>query len=212
MTVSTQQLCSGTYVLGVQGVGKSSLLEQIACQLMEQDESVIVFDPHGQLIDNIIRRMPARRLRNTYHLNLRDREYPFALNVFACADPGSGEERDRTRNQVTHAFEKLWPETQRGIYFKKLLRHVIILLIENPGLTIADIRKLLFDDMYRERYVSRLRNTGSREFWEIEYSALTPAKRITETGPLMTRVDELLAEDVLREILCYPQSSINIRS
>src|SRR4051794_28179400 len=84
ITTNTQQLCSGTYVLGVQGVGKSSLLEQIACQLLELDESLIVFDPHGQLIDDIIKRMPARRLRDTFHLDLKDRQYPFALNVFAC--------------------------------------------------------------------------------------------------------------------------------
>ena len=99
---------------------------------MERDESVIVFDSHGQLIDNIIRRMPARQLTDTYHLDLKDREYPFTLNVFACADPENEEERDRTRNRVMQAFEKLWPATQRGVYFKELLRHIIILLIEKP--------------------------------------------------------------------------------
>jgi hypothetical protein len=212
ITVSTQQLCSGTYVLGVQGVGKSSLLEQIACQLLEQDESVIVFDPHGQLIDNIIRRMPDKRLSDTFHLDLKDRAYPFALNVFACANPEDEEERDRTRNQVTHAFEKLWPETQRGVYFKKLLRHVIILLIENPGLTLADVPRLLRDGMYREQYTSRLHNIGSRDFWQYDYDALTPARQLTESTPLLTRVDELLAEPVINRILCQPRSTVNIRS
>jgi Zn-dependent M16 (insulinase) family peptidase len=140
---------------------------------MERDESVIVFDSHGQLIDNIIRRMPARQLTDTYHLDLKDREYPFTLNVFACADPENEEERDRTRNRVMQAFEKLWPATQRGVYFKELLRHIIILLIENPGLTLTDVPKLLRDEVYRERYVSRLRNLGSRDFWEYDYGALT---------------------------------------
>jgi hypothetical protein len=212
VTVTTQQLCSGTYVLGVQGVGKSSLLEQIACQLLEQDESLIVFDPHGQLIDNIIRRMPGRRLRDTFHLDLKDRKYPFALNVFACSDPEDEEARDRTRNQVTHAFEKLWPETQRGVYFKKLLRHVIILLIENPGLTLADVPKLLRDDAYRGQYVSRLKNVGSQEFWEYDYGALSPARQHTESTPLLSRIDELLAEPVLKRILCQPRSTVDIRS
>jgi hypothetical protein len=211
ITVNTEQLCSGTYVLGVQGVGKSSLLEQIACQLMGQNESLIVFDPHGQLIDNIIGRMPARRLRDTFHLDLKDRKYPFALNVFACSDPEDEEERDRTRNQVTHAFEKLWPETQRGVYFKKLLRHIIILLIENPGLTLADVPKLLRDDTYRGQYVSRLKNIGSQEFWEYDYGALSPARQHTESTPLLTRVDELLAEPVIERVLCQPESSVDLR-
>src|SRR4051794_25138650 len=161
LTVTPQQLCSGTYILGVQGVGKSTLLEQIACQLLEENESVIAFDPHGQLIDNIVRRMPARRLADTYHLDLKDRKYPFALNVFACRNQDDEEERDRTRNQVMHAFEKLWPETQRGVYFKKLLRHVIILLIEFPHLTLADVPQLLRDEQFRTRYTSKLQNTGS---------------------------------------------------
>src|SRR4051812_29566457 len=212
VTVNTQQLCSGTHVLGVQGVGKSSLLEQVACQLLELDESLIIFDPHGQLIDNIIRQMPARRLRDTFHLDLKDRQYPFALNVFACSDPDDEEERDRTRNQVTHAFEKLWPETQRGVYFKKLLRHVIILLIENPGLTLADVPKLLRDGEYRDRYVRQLKNLGSQDFWEYNYGGLSPTRQHTESSPLLSRVDELLAEPVLKRVLCQPRSTVNLRS
>jgi hypothetical protein len=212
LAVTQQQLCSGSYILGVQGVGKSTLLEQIACQLLEQDESLIVFDPHGQLIDNIVRRMPRRRLRDTFHLDLKDRDNPFALNVFACANPDDEEERDRTRNRVTHAFEKLWPETQRGVYFKKLLRHVIILLIEHPGLTLADVPRLLRDGALRSRYTDRLQNTGSRDFWQFDYDALSPQRQITESTPLLTRVDELLAEPVIKRILCQPQSTVDLRA
>jgi hypothetical protein len=209
--VGTEQLCSGCYILGVQGVGKSSLLEEIARQLLETSESVIVFDPHGQLVDDIIVRMPPYRLEETYHLNLKDREYPFGLNVFACADPDNEEDRDRTRNQVMHAFEKLWPETGRGVYFKKLLRHVIILLIEHPDLTLADVPQLLRDANFRMQYTGRLRNFSSQQFWRHEYDPLTSNKQITESGPLLTRIDELLAEPVIRRILCQPQSTINIR-
>jgi hypothetical protein len=209
--VTTEQLCSGCYILGVQGVGKSSLLEEITRQLLEMNESVIVFDPHGQLIDDIIVRMPADRLADTYHLDLKDRQYPFGLNVFACADPDNEEDRDRTRNQVMHAFEKLWPETQRGVYFKKLLRHVVILLIEHPHLTLADVPRLLRETDFRTQYADTLRNTSSRQFWRYDYGALSPARQITESGPLLTRIDELLAEPVITRILCQPQSTINIR-
>lgn len=212
VTVTPEQLASGCYILGVQGVGKSTLLEQIAGQLLQRGESVIVFDPHGQLIDNLIRSMPGERVADTYHLDLKDREYPFGLNVFACADPADEEERDRTRHQVTHAFEKLWPETRTGVYFKKLLRHVIILLVENPQLTLADIPRLLRDDEFRERFCARLANGGSRDFWRYDYGALSPARRLTESGPLQTRIDELLAEPVITRILCQPRSTLNIRS
>src|SRR4051812_44148730 len=210
VTVNTQQLCSGTYVLGVQGVGKSSLLEQIACQLLQLDESLVVFDPHGQLIDNIIKRMPERRLEDTFHLNLKDRKNPFALNVFACADPNDEEERDRTHNRVMQAFQKLWPETRSGVYFQKLLPQIVTLLIEHPQLTLADVPRLLRDGLLRERYTRTVRNEGNRLFWEFDYDELPPSQQRTQTQPLLNRIQELLADPVITRIICQPQSSIDL--
>src|SRR5512144_533108 len=118
VTVDQVSLCSGSYILGVQGTGKSSLLEQIACQQLQLGEAVIVFDAHGDLVEDIIRRMPASRLPDTYLLDFEDcRQYPFGLNVFVCRDAANEKARDRTRNLVVHAFEKLWPETKRAQYF-----------------------------------------------------------------------------------------------
>ena len=211
VTVTPEQLCSGCYVLGVQGVGKSSLLEQTVCQQLRLGESVIVFDPHGQLIDSIISRMPAGRIKDTYVLDLKDREYPFRLNVFACKDPHDEEERDRTRNQVMHAFEKVWPQTRSGVYFKKLLRHIIILLIEHPDLTLEDVPALLRTAPFRNRYVETLANKGSRDFWMLDYGRLSPGRQATESAPLLTRVDELLSEPVITSILCQPRSTVDIR-
>src|SRR6266513_2967455 len=86
--------------------------------------------------------------------------------------PEDEEERDTTRNQIMHAFEKVWPETKEGQYFKKILRHIVITLIENPGLTLAHVRRLLLDDTYRQQYTNHLQNSETRSFWHDEYNRL----------------------------------------
>src|SRR4051794_40302636 len=156
--------------------------------------------------------MPENRLADTYVLDLQDRFFPFSLNIFACADPASEVERDRTRNQVLHAFEKLWPETKTQVYFNKLLRHIVILLIEFPHLTLADVPQLLRDSAYRAEYTNRLRNGGSHKFWQLDYDRLTQNQQEIQTRPLLTRIDQLTSEPVLSRILCQPQSSLDIRS
>src|SRR2546430_13118490 len=84
ITVSQEQLESGGYLLGVQGVGKSTLLESLILQQIAHNESVIAIDPHGDLIREIIARMPPRRLQDTYLLDLEAaREFPFGMNLFA---------------------------------------------------------------------------------------------------------------------------------
>src|SRR5207253_812668 len=69
--------CSGCYVIGTQGVGKSSLLESMIYQDIEKNHAVIVLDPHGQLVENIVSRMPESHLHRTYLFDITDRAYPF---------------------------------------------------------------------------------------------------------------------------------------
>ena len=211
ISVSQVDLCSGTYIVGVQGMGKTSLLEQIVYQQMQTNEAIIVIDPHGDLVNSIIYHMPERRLSKTYLLDLKEREYPFGLSVFACSNPADEEERDTTRNQIMHAFEKLWPETKEGQYFKKILRHVVITLIENPTLTLANVRRLLLDDEYRQQYTTHLQNTETRSFWHDEYNRLSESKQTTQTNPFLGRLDELLTEPVIKHMLQQTTKTLDIR-
>lgn len=211
ISASQVDLCSGTYIVGVQGMGKSSLLEQIVYQQMQRDEAIIVIDPHGDLVDSIMAHMPESKLAKTFLLDLKDRAYPFGLSAFSCSNPYDEEERDTTRIQIMHAFEKLWPETKAGQYFRKILRHVVITLIENPQLTLADVRRLLLDEEYRQQYTSYLANSETRSFWQDEYDQLSVNKRNSETNPLRGRLDELLTEPVIKNILKQTYKTVNIR-
>ena len=44
----------GLYIIGLQGMGKSGLLEELILQDIKQGIGVGVLDPHGELVDNII--------------------------------------------------------------------------------------------------------------------------------------------------------------
>src|SRR5258708_6788256 len=85
--------CSGCYIIGTQGVGKSSLLESMIYQDIEKNHAVIVLDPHGQLIENIVSRMPENHLDRAYLLDLTDEAYPFGFNIFSCRDLSDSRER-----------------------------------------------------------------------------------------------------------------------
>src|SRR6266566_1849088 len=166
IAVSQVDLCAGTYIDGVQRIGKTSLLEQIVYQQEQLEEAIIVIDPHGDLANSLVTHMPAHRLSKTYLLDLTDRKYPFGLNAFVCSDPNDEVKRDETRNQIMHAFAKLWPEIEAGQYFKRYLHHVVITLIEHPELTLANVERLLDDATYRQRYTANLKNSETRQFWQ----------------------------------------------
>ncbi|MGW2954818.1 hypothetical protein [Streptomyces eurythermus] len=212
VTVTAEELCSGTYLLGTQGAGKSSLLEQIAYQRMDQHDSVIVLDPHGELIDNIIARMPENRLDDTYLLDLSDaRHYPFRLNIFHCTNPQDETARARTRGRVLRVFRRIWPEIESGQYVEKLLRHVTTTLIYNPSCTLADVPAWFRSQQTASKAASNVQDLETRAFWTHDLPALSPRDRSFQIEPFLNRVSRLLSDELLRRLLCNPGPPLDFR-
>src|SRR2546427_5387445 len=98
----------GTYIIGANGTGKTGLIENLIIQDIEQGLGVAVLDPHGDLTNNILARLPAHREQDVFFLDLAEYTYPFGLNLFACSDLTNPLEVQRTIDQVMHIFEKLF--------------------------------------------------------------------------------------------------------
>ena len=92
-----------------------------------------------------------------------------------------------------------------------LLRYAIIALLNVPGSSIVSLRRLLSDDEFRAEVVRRSTDDAVRRFWEVEF----PSRRQEfEAGPLsqlLNRLDELLATDMMRNILGQPSNSFDFR-
>ncbi|MFC9883128.1 hypothetical protein ACFVJW_26580 [Streptomyces libani] len=211
-SVTAEQMCSGMYLLGTQGSGKSSLLTQIALQRIQQRDSVIVLDPHGQLVDNLIAKMPKHRLADAFLLDLSDaRNHPFRLNIFHCADPGDETERARTRGRVLRVFRRIWPEIEAGQYAEKILRYVITTLIYNPGCTLADVPGWFRGSGISAQAVANIQDPDTRSFWTYDLPSLPQRDRSFQTEPILNRIKRLLSDDLLRRLLCSPGPPLGFR-
>ena len=52
---------SGLYILGIQGSGKTTLIKSIIEQDIENGHGVFFLDPHGDAIEDLQKRIPAKR-------------------------------------------------------------------------------------------------------------------------------------------------------
>src|SRR5260370_7779691 len=74
---------AGTYILGVQGVGKSGLLENMIEADATAGRAVVVIDPHGDLISHCLPALPAHPLPQTYVPDMKNFAYPFGTTLLA---------------------------------------------------------------------------------------------------------------------------------
>ena len=200
----------GTYVLGLNGTGKTTLLLNVALADMEAGDGLCVLDPHGDLTEDLLARVPAHREQDVILFDPADVERPFGLNLFECTDPSDPMEVDLVCSEVVGTFYKLFYYSW-GPQMEDLLRNTTLTLIENPGSTMADIPRLLTDKDYRARFTDNLRNQDVADFWHYTYDPLRTADQLAYNRSTLNKVRRFLLNTLIRNICGQETSSLGFR-
>lgn len=199
----------GTYVLGINGTGKSTLLLNIALQDIAAGDGLCLLDPHGDLVEDVLTRIPAERADDVILFDPADIERPFGLNLFECENPDDPKQVDRACSEIVLTFKKLFPDFW-GPRMEDLIRHSVLTLIATPGCTLLDMLPLLTDDEARRRYVARTNDPVIRHYWEQAF----PENRRSQSewvSSSLNKIGRFLTNPVIRNIVAQPKSSFDFR-
>jgi hypothetical protein len=203
---------SGTYVLGVQGTGKSGLLQNNITADMQSGHAVIVIDPHGDLTLACLNHVPPERIPHTFLLDMEDESYPFGVNVFTTSKLKSSLERSQAVERIMHIFNELWPEVATQQYLPMFLPNIVQVFLDNPGKTLFDTIQFLRDDTFRANMLAQVTDPTVRDFWDYEYNRRSDTERRQRAQPLMNRLLTLFTgHSLVRNILGQPRTTINFR-
>jgi len=147
-----------TFVDGVSGVGKSTLLEDVAIQLIRAGKPLLYMDPHGTSARRILGYIPKRFSERVVYINPLSKKVP-GISIF-CGKTKEEKELDimslssilkstagdawgfETANVIdgaaTAAVESLDHPTMAHVYLfivRKLVREKMIAAADNPLLT-----------------------------------------------------------------------------
>lgn len=196
------------YVIGKTGTGKSTLLKTLVLHDVAAGEGLALFDPHGDLAEEIVSQIPSSRRNDLRYLNVPDRSLVWHFNPFA----GIPKEKHALATAgMVEVFRKLWPDDW-GPRLEHLLRNVVFTLLEAGDATFADIPRLLSDKDFRASLAQRVSNDMVREFWTKEFAGYSFAFRAVVTAPLLNKVGAFLTDPLLHSILTGKRSSFDLRA
>ena len=191
------------HVLGPTGVGKSTLIARLALTDLAAGRGSVVVDPKGDLVEDILARIPAGLDDRVDLLDPLDSAPP-ALNVLEGDDP------DLVVDQLVgifrRVFERFWgPRTD------DILRASLLTLIRTDAqATLADVPRLLADDDWRQLVTGRLDDpVGLEPFWAW-YDELGESMRAQATGPVLNKLRAFLLRRPVRAIVGQPTSTIHV--
>lgn len=196
------------WLLGATGVGKTSLLEDMASQDFATGNSVIYLDPHGDSIATLLNRVSTERLDDLIYLDLSAPVQRYSYN------PLKGVRYDLIPLVVSNlidTFKKLFDDAW-GSRLEGVLRAALYALIEYGDAKLPDILRILTDDEFRKSVGKSLKNDYVRNYWLWEYPGYNPRFRQELIAPIQTKVGAFLADPRLFQLFTGNGTELRLRS
>lgn len=186
------------HVLGPTGVGKSTLLLNLACQDMTAGHGVVVIDPKGDLVKDLLRRIPEERRDDVIVLDPADMTAPVGLNPLrgTTADEKADVIADHLLAVFHGLYKDAWGPRTQDILHASLLT---LALQENSSLVM--LPALLTDPYFRRSFVDELHDPIALEpFWRW-YEQLSPGEQQQAIAPVMNKLRAFLLRPQVRGVI-----------
>ncbi len=190
------------HVLGATGAGKSTLIANMVLADVAAGRGAIVIDPKGDLITDLLPRLPERVASKTVLFDPNDAGPPPALNVL------DGPDADLTVDHLVSIFHRIFDKFW-GPRTDDVLRSACLTLAAKPGATLADIPRLLGETAYRASVTAAVKDPILRGFWNW-YDELSDAHRSYVTGPVMNKLRAFLLRRFVRATVGARASSFDM--
>lgn len=195
------------YVIGKTGMGKSTMLENMIIQDIRAGRGLAVVDPHGDLVEKVIKYVPSFRVNDIVYLNPADVDFPIAFNILESVDPTH---RHLVASGLIAVFKKIWADSW-GPRLEHILRNTILALIEYPGSTLLGVNRMLVDKVYRKKVVDQLSDPIVKAFWRDEFASFNEKFRSEAVSPIQNKIGQFLSSSIIRNIVGQPKSTIDMR-
>ncbi|MEU8132174.1 type IV secretory system conjugative DNA transfer family protein [Streptodolium elevatio] len=196
------------HIIGATGSGKSELMAGMILNDAEAGRGVVVVDPKGDLVTDVMMRLPVHAGRRVILFDADSRAAPPILN------PLEGDDAARAVDNLVGIFSRIYASSW-GYRTEDILRSGLLTLraLAGPPLvgpaTLADLPKLLGSSAFRAEAVDHLHDEILTGFWAW-YDDLSPAARAQIAAPLMNKLRGFLLRPFVRAAIAGGASTVNV--
>lgn len=195
------------YVIGKTGMGKSTLLENMAVQDIQNGEGMAFIDPHGKTADLLLEYVPPERIKDVVFFAPFDTDHPVSFNVMEDVGP---DKRHLVANGLMSAFKKIWVDAWSA-RMEYILSNILLALLEYPDSTLVGVNRMLADKDYRKKVVDNIKDPSVRSFWVDEFAKYGDRYMQEAGAAIQNKIGQFISNPLVRNIIGQPRSSFDIR-
>jgi hypothetical protein len=195
------------YVVGKTGMGKSTLLENMAVQDIQNGEGMAFIDPHGSAAEVLLEYVPEHRINDVIYFAPFDMDNPISFNVME--DVGA-DKRHLVVSGLMSTFKKIWVDAWSA-RMEYILTNALLALIEYPDTTLLSVNRLFNDKAYRTKVVDYIKDPAVKAFWVDEFANYTERFAAEALPAIQNKIGQFTGNPLIRNIIGQPHSSFDIR-
>lgn len=195
------------YVIGKTGMGKSTMLENMAIQDIQNGEGISFIDPHGSTAEKLLDFVPHDRIKDVVYFAPFDTDYPIGFNVME--DVGY-DKRHLVVSGLMGALKRIWVDAWSA-RMEYILQNTLLALLEYPDSTLLDVNRMLTNKTFRDAVIEKITDPIVRSFWVEEFAGFTDTYTREATPAIQNKIGQFTANPLIRNIVGQSRSSFDLR-
>lgn len=199
------------YIIGKTGTGKSYLLQDMVIQDIRAGGGVCVIDPHGDLVETILKYIPPERADDVIYFDPADVERPLGMNLL---DARTEDEKHFMTTAIINLMYKLYDPQRTGIVgprFEHAVRNAMLTVMAEPGTTFIEIVRVLTDPKYVQELLPKVKDPIVKRYWTDQIAQTSDFHKSEVLDYIVSKFGRFVTNSTIRNIIGQSKSAFDFR-
>ena len=199
------------YIIGKTGTGKSVLLQDMAIQDIRAGHGVCVIDPHGDLVETILKYIPPERAEDVIYFDPSDVDRPMGMNLLEAQ---TEDQKHFMTTAIINLMYKLYDPQRTGIVgprFEHAVRNAMLTVMSEPGTTFVEIVRVLTDPKYVQELLPKVKDPLVRRYWTDQIAQTSDFHKSEVLDYIVSKFGRFVTNATIRNIIGQSKSAFDFR-
>jgi hypothetical protein len=211
VTIGLEDRRRHVYIIGKTGTGKSELLKEMAIQDIQAGHGICIMDPHGDLIDDIVKYIPPERAEDVIYFDPSDNQRPMGLNLLEAANE---DQKHFLTTAIINLMYKLYDPQRTGIIgprFEHAVRNAMLTVMYDEGATFVEVVRVLTDAKYVQELLPKVTDPIVRRYWTDQIAQTSDFHKSEVLDYIVSKFGRFVTNRTMRNIIGQSVSAFDFR-
>jgi hypothetical protein len=199
------------YIIGKTGTGKTEFLKAMIMQDIIAGEGLAVIDPHGDLVEDVLRLIPPKRAEDVILFDPSDTERPMGFNMLEAQ---SEQQKHFVVNSIIGLMYKLFDPNKTGIIgprFEHAVRNAMLTVMYEEGSTFIEVVRVLTDQNYVQELLPKIQDPIIKRYWTDQIAQTSDFHKSEVLDYIVSKFGRFVTNKMIRNIIGQSDSAFNFR-